>query len=133
MRVFLDTNVLASGLMGYGLCRDLLDRIVIEHTAVLGAPVREELHRVLTTKFRVSASLWDELDEKLQEFKQAPLSTVPLDIEIPDPDDIPVIACAIAAKVDVFVTGDKALLDLKQVHDIPILPPRQLWQRIVVR
>ncbi len=133
MRVFLDTNVLASGLMGHGLCRDLLDRIVIDHTAVLGAPVHEELRRVLTTRFRVPASLWNELDEKLQEFEQAPLSTVPLDIEISDPDDIPVIACAIAAKVDVFVTGDKALLDLKQVQGMPILSPRQLWQRIVIR
>jgi predicted nucleic acid-binding protein len=97
---------------------------------VLGAPVRKELHRVLTTKFRVPASLWRELDERLQEFEQAPPAKAPLNIEISDPDDIPVIACAIAARADVFVTGDKALLDLKRVGDMPILSPRLLWQKL---
>ena len=51
--MFPDTNVLVSALMGRGLCRDLLGRLIIEHTVVIGAPVREELRRVLLTKFRV--------------------------------------------------------------------------------
>ena len=52
LRVFPDTNVLVSALMGRGLCRDRLGRLIIEHTVVIGAPVREELRRVLLTKFR---------------------------------------------------------------------------------
>ncbi|MBI3775909.1 MAG: putative toxin-antitoxin system toxin component, PIN family [Gammaproteobacteria bacterium] len=130
MRIFFDTNVLASGLMGHGLCRDLLDRVVFEHVVVLGAPVHEELRRVLTSKFRVPASLWRELDKRLREFEQAPPANVPLAVAIPDPDDIPVLACAIAAKVDLFVTGDKALLDLGQVESLPILSPRNLWTKL---
>ena len=130
MRIFFDTNVLASGLMGHGLCRDLLDRAVFEHVVVLGAPVHEELHRVLTSKFRVPASLWRELDISLREFEQAPPASIPLAVAIPDPDDIPVLACAIAAKIDLFVTGDKALLDLGQVEGLPILSPRGLWMKL---
>lgn len=126
----MDTNVLASGLMGHGLCRDLLDRAVIEHAVVLGAPVREELHRVLISKFRVPDNLWRELDMRLREFEQAPPVDVPLAVAIPDPDDVPVLACAVAAKVNVFVTGDKALLDLGEVQGMPILSPRQLWQKL---
>lgn len=127
MRIFFDTNVLTSGLMGHGLCRDLLDRAVIEHTVVLGAPVHEELQRVLISKFRVPASLWRELDKRLREFEHAPQANIPLAMDISDPDDIPVLACAIAAKVDIFVTGDKALLDLGQIESLPILSPRALW------
>lgn len=114
--------------MGRGLCRDLLDRAVIEHTVVLGAPVRDELHRVLTEKFRVPAVLWKELVMRLREFEQAPQATAQLAVVIPDPDDVPIIACAVAAKADVFVTGDKALLDLGKVEGMPILSPRELWQ-----
>ena len=51
MRIFLDTNVLVSGLMGRGLCKDLLSLVVIEHSVVLGAPVRDELRGVLLKNF----------------------------------------------------------------------------------
>lgn len=118
--------------MGHGLCRGLLDRAVIEHTVVLGVPVREELHRVLTSKFRVPASLWRELDMRLHEFEATPPANVPLAMTIPDPDDVPILACALAAKVDIFVTGDKALLDLRTVEGMPILSPRDLWTKFTV-
>ncbi|EQD36000.1 PilT protein domain protein [mine drainage metagenome] len=124
------TNVLASGLMDHGLCHDLLDRILIEHTVLLGAPVYEALHRILTSKFRVPAELWHQLESGLRAFEHAPSVATPLDVPIPDPDDIPILACAVAAKADVFVTGDKALLDLCKVEDMPILSPRQLWQKL---
>lgn len=116
--------------MGHGLCHDLLDRCLIGHTVLLGAPVREELHRVLTSKFRVPAELRHELDSKLRELEQAPAATVPPKMSIPDPDDIPVLACAIAARSDAFVTGDKLLLNLRKIEGIPIVSPRQLWQRL---
>ena len=130
MRIFFDTNVLASGLMGHGLCRDLLDRALIGHVVLLGAPVREELRRVLTTKFRVPDELWRELDLRLRELDHAPAATAPLRAPVPDPDDVPVLACAIAAKAEVFVTGDKALLALRRIEAMPIVSPRQLWQKL---
>lgn len=130
MRIFFDTNVLASGLMGHGLCRDLLDRVIIEHEVLLGDPVHKELHRILTSKFRVPAALWRELDSKLREFEHAPSANNPLNTPVPDPDDIPILACALAAKTDAFITGDKVLLDLVEVQGMPILSPRQLWQKL---
>lgn len=116
--------------MGHGLCRDLLDRAVIEHAVVLGVPVREELHRVLTSKFRVPDNLWRELNTRLNDLESAPPADDPLPTSVSDPDDVPILACAVAARVDVFVTGDKALLDLGAVEGIPVLSPRQLWQKL---
>ncbi len=89
------------------------------------------MHRVLTPKFHVPPDLWRQLDAKPHKFEQAPPAAVSLDIPIPDPDDILILACAIAAKADAFVTGDKALLDLGKVEGMPILSPRQLWQKLV--
>jgi putative PIN family toxin of toxin-antitoxin system len=130
LRIFFDTNVLASALMGHGLCPDLLDRAVIGHSVLLGAPVLEELHRVLTAKFRVPADLWRELESRLSELEQRPAAIVPMGVAIPDPTDVPILACAVSANADVFVTGDRALLELREVEGIPILSVRQFWQKL---
>lgn len=116
--------------MGRGLYRDLLDRAIVEHTVLLGVPVREELQRVLTLKFHVPADLWNQLALKLAEFEAVPGTTAIPNVFIPDPDDVPVLACAIAAKADAFVTGDKALLEIGIVEGMPILSPRELWQKL---
>ena len=41
-----------------------------------------------------------------------------------------VIACAVIGKADVIVSGDRDLLDLKRVGEIPILSARQLLLRL---
>ena len=51
-------------------------------------------------------------------------------IAIKDADDIAILACALAANADVFVTGDQALLDLRAVDGLPIVSPRQLWSQL---
>ena len=115
--MFLDTNVLVSALMGHGLCGDLLDRLVVGHEVVLGEPVLEELHRVLIEKFRVPPEVWRRVELKLREFEHAPASSLTVNAVIPDPDDIPIMACALAAGADVIVTGDKALVELGKIDD----------------
>ena len=116
--------------MGRGLCRDLLDRVILEHTVLLGMPVREELHRVLTSKFHVPTDLWNPLALRLDEFELAPGTTDVPNTFVSDPDDVPILACAITAKADIFVTGDKALLEIGIVAGMPILSPRELWQKL---
>ena len=71
MKVFLDTNVLASALMGRGLCRDLLDHLILDHEVVLGEPVREELNRIVRTKFQAPPALLDWMNRQLDEWKGA--------------------------------------------------------------
>ena len=53
----------------------------------------------------------------------------PMEIEpivTDDPDDDAVIACAIAAKALVIVSGDRHLLDLELIQSIRVLTARQL-------
>jgi predicted nucleic acid-binding protein len=50
--------------------------------------------------------------------------------DIPDPDDAWIIAAALAAGADWFVTGDRPLLALGGVADMPILDPRSAYMRL---
>jgi len=49
----------------------------------------------------------------------------------PDRDDDFVLACALDEKVDVIVSGDPHLLDLKNYKNIPILTPREFVERML--
>ena len=50
--------------------------------------------------------------------------------ELRDPDDIHVLACAVAARADMIVTGDKDLLSLGSFQGIPILRAANALRRL---
>lgn len=62
MRVFLDTNVLASAYVARGLCADLIRLILSEHELMTGEVNLAELRRVLVTKFHAPKTLVDALE-----------------------------------------------------------------------
>lgn len=130
MRVFLDTNVLASSIATRGLCSELLESIIHDHELLTCQPVLKELQRVLAGKLRLPEAVVDGFLGLLKTEAQVVESQKPPSTPIQDADDIPILACALAAKADVFVTGDQALLDLRKVDGLPIVSPRQLWLQL---
>ncbi len=111
MRVMLDTNVLVSGMVFQGPERQLLETILKnDHALVLCKQTETEAKMVLLRKFSVSKKFFK---NSLRPFR---LERVPLpsraEIEracgfMRDPKDAPILAAAITARPDLFVTGDK--------------------------
>jgi putative PIN family toxin of toxin-antitoxin system len=130
VRVFLDTNVLASAFTTRGLCAEVYELAALNHQLIIGEPVIGELLRVLGGKLRVPPQTLAKLQKELEEFERAPMSDTPLERSIRDPADAAVLACAVAAKADVFVTGDKELLGLRKIRDMPVVSPRDLWRKL---
>ncbi len=130
MRVFLDTNVLIAAFAARGLCADVFRLAGTDHTLLIGAPVLVEVRRVLETKLRMPAPARNEVLRVLHRFEQVPAAMAPIALGIDDPDDDWVVACAAAASADVFVTGDKALLGLHRVGQLPIVSPREFWTQL---
>ena len=130
MRVFLDTNVLASAAATRGLCADVLREVLASHQLLTSAQVLSELRRVLRTKFDLDQDLIDDFiwlmrqDTVLARPGQLP------SVEIQDQDDLPILAAAISAGADVFVTGDKEILDVGRIEQVAILSPRQFWEKL---
>lgn len=130
MRVFFDTNVLVSALTSRGLCAELYERVALGHDLIVGAPVLDELLRVLDVKLKVPAGERKRVRAALEEFEVAPASDRLPAVQIRDRDDLPILACALTANADIFVTGDQELLAIHAVEGMDMLSPRQLWERL---
>jgi len=50
--------------------------------------------------------------------------------KLPGPDDEAILAATLAGNANVFVTGDKALLNLESVEGLLIITPRGLWETL---
>lgn len=127
MRVFLDTNVLASAAATRGLCADVLREVLTSHELLTSAQVLNELQRVFRSKFGIPQDLIADFISLLsQDIVLAKPGAVPT-VEIKDESDLPILSAAISAKADVFVTGDKEILGTRQAEKMAILSPRELW------
>ena len=131
MRIFLDTNVLASSIATRGLCSELLESVIHDHELLTCQPVLLELERVLAGKLRLPEPVVAGFLALLKTEGTVVESRKNPSIPIRDTDDVPILACAIAGKADVFVTGDKELLDLGQIGNVAIVSPRELWRQLM--
>lgn len=131
MRLFADTNVLASAFGTRGLCLDLFRLALDQHELLVSALLLDELERVLEEKFGVPGRDRTAAREVLREctFVATP-DPVP-EFDCPDPSDTPLLAAAISAGAEFFVTGDKALLEMESVKGMPIVSPRQMYERLI--
>ena len=128
--MFLDTNVLISALATRGLCADLYERLATEHEIVIGEPVVLEVLDILQRKFKANAELLIKVEAQLRLLEViAPQLATPI-LPIKDKEDPWIIACALNAKVDCFVTGDTELLNLKIIDKLPVISPRDCWSML---
>jgi len=127
MRVFLDTNVLASALATRGLCADILREVMSNHVLVVSAPLLSELQRILPKKFKLPPSVTKEMVEFFRQDLIDAADDQLLEIKINDKDDIVILSSAFYRQAEAFVTGDKEVLALKHIDGMKIISPRDFW------
>ncbi|MBM3306654.1 MAG: putative toxin-antitoxin system toxin component, PIN family [Candidatus Aminicenantes bacterium] len=128
MKAVVDTNVFVSSFFG-GNPRRVIDLWKSgELTLCLSAAIIDEYTAVLR---RLGLDGEEELGELLDLFARGThllfaAETPAIAVVAADPADDKFIACAVALKADVIVTGDRALLDIVNYMGIRILSPQQL-------
>lgn len=127
MKVFLDTNVIASATATRGLCADVLRTVIEFHDLVVSEHLVEELRRVLKDKFGVSPEMIADVVWFLQHDSIAAEALPLADLPLKDMADIAIVSSAINGAADILITGDKEVLGLKHVGPMKILSPRQFW------
>jgi putative PIN family toxin of toxin-antitoxin system len=127
-----DTNVLVSGLLWSGPSASVLDRgasrlIQLVKSEEILTELEEVLSRPhLLPRLRLRGQT---VAEVMRIYRNVAQIIVPSPIKHPvalrDPKDLHILRCAMGAKADAIITGDKDLLALKEFANIPIVTPRQ--------
>ena len=122
MKIFLDTNVWVSALMAPGICEDLLFDSCKQGIAISSPLVWEELAEVLRRKVKapepvVAAAriLWLDTIRIAEPFEPA------------HDADARLVAASAAAGADLFVTGDKRVIEWGASGSMRIVSPRDAW------
>jgi len=130
MKVFLDTNVLASAAATRGLCADVLRQVLASHQLFVSERVLDELKSVLKLEFSVPQDLIDDFIWLLQQDTVLAQPAELPRVELQDKDDLLILGAAVSAGAEVLVTGDKELLALGHIEHLEILSPRQFWEKV---
>jgi len=126
MKIVLDTNVFISGVFFSGPPYQILKAWRDGKLQLIVSPeILEEYERVsdlLANQFPgVNLNpILELLTIKTELFSPAPLTKAVCD----DPDDDKFIACALAGKANLIVSGDKHLLKVRNYRGIEIVRPR---------
>ena len=136
MRAVVDTNVLVSGLLWYGAPHAVMERLRSGTLALVSSPaLMAELADVIgRANFdAVLARSNTSRERLLAEVRQLAEIVEPPPLPAPvcrDPDDDEVLALAIAAQIDLVVSGDHDLLSLGSYAGIPIVDAAEAIKRI---
>lgn len=131
MRAVLDTNVVVSALLWGGTPDRLIQAAIDGALELATSPALvEELREVLARPSLASRLMQQRLraEQAVSLYARLATQVSPLAIEAivaADPDDDHVLACAIAARAELVVSGDRHLIDLKTHRGIRILTPAQ--------
>lgn len=124
-RIVLDTNVLISAILFGGPPREVL-KLVISGAVdcSLSLAILDELRNVLTRpKFKFSPEQSFNVLEELHAACSIINPMLKINVITEDPDDNRILECAVEAKSDFIVSGDRHLLDLVEFRGIKILTP----------
>lgn len=133
MKIILDTNVLVSGLFFKSIPFKILEGIKLgKYRTVVSREIIDEYKRTI-----------DKLTEQFAHINansQLELIVLSSDICQPhrlsesicaDPDDDKFIACAVASKAKIIVSGDRHLLEVSGYKGIEVLTPRQFVEKYI--
>jgi putative PIN family toxin of toxin-antitoxin system len=130
MKIFLDTNVLVSAAATRGLCADVLREVLTSQQLIISLLILNELKVVLHKKLQVPNELIDEFIGMIRQDAHLATPRRLPDIQIQGKDDLVVLSSALNGNADLFVTGDKELLDLGKAENMEIVSPRMFWEKL---
>ena len=137
VKAVVDTNVLVSGMFAEaGAVAELMELWYDERfELVTSEKILSELYRVLhkptiQSHFKPSE---DDIREYIETFREKAIITPDLyqtDRITKDPTDNKFLACALEAKADYVVSGDKHLREIKHFHGVKIIDVKGFVERV---
>jgi hypothetical protein len=132
MKIICDTNVLLSGFLFGGHCRQIIVRVSEgKDDGFISSSLLAELEGVLVRpKFGLEAAQIAAIIDLVRQTFVLVSPVESVQIVEKDPDDDAVLEAALAAGAEVVVSGDSHLLDLKGFRGIQIVSPASFLDEI---
>jgi putative PIN family toxin of toxin-antitoxin system len=130
--VVFDTNILFSGIGWQGspyICLQRAREGSINSATCL--EILSEFNEKLKSKMGLTTAEAARAVAEILSFSRLVKIDNKLRVISADPDDDKVVECALVAKADFIVSGDRHLLDLENYQEIPILRATTFLERVV--
>lgn len=130
MRVVLDTNVIIAAFATKGLCSDIFEVCLLDHSIIISEYILSEVKEKLIDKIHLMQSSANDIVNYLRNQAEVVIPEELHESVCRDKDDINIIATALSGDAIHIITGDEDLLSLKKYKDIEILTPREFWSKL---
>jgi putative PIN family toxin of toxin-antitoxin system len=130
VKIVLDTNVIFSAFSTHGLAHIVFELCLQHHKIMISQSILKELENNFIGKLKMPIEKSREITSFLKEFCQV---SEPAKLTNPvcrDRTDDHILGLAQAVEADCIVSGDQDLLVLLTYQTIPILSPRQFWEKL---
>ncbi len=121
--VFFDTNVWLPAVLAPGFMRRVVTATELQRTAFISGELVDEVVEKLALKFQTSWETIRDAETWMRKIGRPFSGTVVPFEASPDPDDAILLAQAVAAGCEHFVTNDKPLLKLGAIGEMKIIRP----------
>ena len=127
MKILFDTNVLVAGFLNRGTCREVISIASIIHQVYYTDFIITELQNVLKNKFNIPEFLIKGFTTLIKKYFNM-AETAPIVHRVcRDSSDDQILADALFNEMDLVVTGDTDILELKTYQGIKIISPREFF------
>ena len=133
IRAVLDTNVILSALLFGGSTGGLVKAWQTgRFHLLLSRALLEEILRVLAyPKFHLTeGEIRGLLEEEFIPFSETVTIRRQPAVQLRDPDDLAVVACALTGRAQYLVTGDADLLSLGRIRQVDVIRPADFIARL---
>ncbi|MBC8387233.1 MAG: putative toxin-antitoxin system toxin component, PIN family [Actinobacteria bacterium] len=124
MKIVLDTNIYISAAVFGRLCEEVIQFCRFDKISVyISEDIIDEIENKLIVKFSWKENQIRVFLENILEFCKIVEVEERIVFIKEDPDDDKILECAVSAKCEYIVSGDKHLINLKSYKNIKILKP----------
>ena len=127
MKIFFDTNVVFSAMItSDGLCSQVLEKVLKEHTVIVSAEVLSELRAILKRKTSLTQKDIKEIILAYSEVWFLTTKRKKHAVEVRDTDDQVILERALGEGAEILITGDNDLLEIRDdVKELKIISPKE--------
>jgi len=127
MRVVLDTNVVIAAFASRGLCAEIFEVCLLEHTVIMSEQIFSEVKENLIKKVHIPKGVVQNIMRYLEDIAETVLPEQVNASICRDKNDAGIIGTAISGNARFIITGDNDLLCIRKHKGIEIINPRGFW------